>query len=83
MTIHRIKLKDLNAQFIQQLRAQYTDQELEIAFWLSSKPINKSAHKHLSEENWSINIPKNMEKDHLAIEKESASKKLSSHNNNL
>lgn len=50
MTIHRIKLKDLNAQFLQQLRAQYTDQELEIAFWLSPKSINKSAHKHLSED---------------------------------
>jgi hypothetical protein len=34
MTIHRIKLKDLNEAFIQQLRKELADEEAELTIWL-------------------------------------------------
>lgn len=48
MTIHRLKLKDLNAQFIQQLKAQHDNEETEITFWVAPSP-EKTASKHLTE----------------------------------
>lgn len=35
MAIHRIKLKDLNAQYIQSLKAQIKDGNKEVAIWIS------------------------------------------------
>lgn len=54
MTIHRLKLKDLNVQFIQQLKAAYSNEETEITFWLN--PISKSVESvHLTEDKfWSL-----------------------------
>lgn len=54
MTIHRLKLKDLDAQFIQQLKASYANEETEITFWLNPVPKPETA-THLSEvEFWSL-----------------------------
>lgn len=54
MTIHRLKLKDLNAQFIQQLKAQHDNEETEITFWLAPSP-KKVASRHLTEAQfWSL-----------------------------
>ena len=41
MTIHRIKLKDLNTQFLKQLKSTYADQELEVALWIQPKSLNQ------------------------------------------
>ena len=38
MTIHRIKLKDLNTDFIEQLRAESKGDDVEVAIWLPGKP---------------------------------------------
>lgn len=38
MTIHRIRLSDLNADFIAQLRAESGSEDAEIAIWLPGKP---------------------------------------------
>jgi len=38
MTIHRIRLKDLDAEFIEQLRAESKGEDAEVAIWLPGKP---------------------------------------------
>ena len=38
MTIHRIRLKDLDADFIEQLRAESKGGDVEVAIWLPGKP---------------------------------------------
>lgn len=38
MTIHRIRLKDLDAKFIEQLRAESRGEDAEVAIWLPGKP---------------------------------------------
>lgn len=38
MTIHRIRLKDLDADFIEQLRAESRGEDVEVAIWLPGKP---------------------------------------------
>lgn len=50
MTIHRIKLKDLNAQFLKKLKEGHSDQDIEVAFWLQPKLANSSAQELLTEE---------------------------------
>ena len=37
MTIHRVKLKDLNQEYLEQLKEQTTDGEQEVIIWLSQK----------------------------------------------
>ena len=38
MTIHRIRLKNLDAEFIAQLRAESEGEDAEVAIWLPGKP---------------------------------------------
>lgn len=38
MTIHRIRLKDLDAEFIERLRAESKGEDAEVAIWLPGKP---------------------------------------------
>lgn len=38
MTIHRIRLKDLDADFIERLRAESKGDDVEVAIWLPGKP---------------------------------------------
>jgi hypothetical protein len=54
MTLHRLKLKDLDARFIQELKAAYANEEAEITLWLNPTMKSKSS-EHLSEaEFWSL-----------------------------
>lgn len=54
MTLHRLKLKDLDAQFIQQLKAAYSNEEAEITLWLNPE-VQSDSLLHLTEaEFWSI-----------------------------
>ena len=50
MTIHRIKLKHLNSQFIQKLKKQHRNGEQEIALWVPSMSADKVSNIALSEE---------------------------------
>jgi len=49
MTIHRLKLKDLNAQFLKKLKSTHTDLDVEVALWLQPKSLGKEAEKYLPE----------------------------------
>jgi len=61
MTIHRIKLKDLDAEFIEGLRAESGDEEAEVTIWLPGK-ANPMA---LSEDAfWGIVDKLDWEKEH-------------------
>lgn len=40
MTIHRLKLKDLNPAFLQKLQSEHTDGETEVAIWMQRKAVN-------------------------------------------
>ena len=51
MTIHRIKLKDLNPQFIQELQEHHQHGETEVAIWLQEKPKKVAM---LEDEFWKI-----------------------------
>ena len=54
MTIHRFKLKDLDAQFIQQLKTEYKNEDVEITFWLRPKAV-LSESLHLTEKQfWNL-----------------------------
>lgn len=37
MTLHRLKIKDLDAQFIQKLKSSHTNEDAEITFWLDGE----------------------------------------------
>ncbi|MEZ4886721.1 MAG: DUF4240 domain-containing protein [Chitinophagales bacterium] len=41
MTLHRIKLKELDSQYIQQLQALYPDKEAEVEIWITENQQNE------------------------------------------